>query len=86
MHENEEKERDAWHQARDHSQERQQVIDKVVPTALKQATNKLEAKFMALLNAPAAPSMLVAIKTSSGATGISAMSPFDSTRDKTIYQ
>ena len=44
------------------------------------------AKFMAMLNEHTAIAMLVSMKTSSGTTRISAMPPFDWTRDKTIYQ
>ena len=49
-------------------------------------TTKLTVKFTALLNERVAVNMPTSLKVTSGATGTSAMLPFDWTRDKTIYQ
>ena len=74
---------DARQAARDH---RQQAIYQAVTAALSKHTAEMEARFTAMLKASTASSMLVSIKTSSGASQISAMSPFDWIRDKHIYQ
>ena len=77
---------DVWQQSRDQSWERQAAMDWAIADALARNTTELMAKFMALLNERVTTSMPTALKTSSGATGISAMPPFHWTRDKTIYQ
>ena len=78
--------RDAHQLARDHCQEKQAAIDEAVAVAISKTTVEMMAKFTALLNERIATSMPVTLKTSSGATEISAIPPFDWTRDKTIYQ
>lgn len=75
--------RDAQQQCKDQSWERQAAMDLVITDAL--ARNTM-VKFTALLNEHVAASMPTALKTSSGATGISAMPPFYWTRDQAIYQ
>lgn len=78
--------RDTHQQAIDHSWERQAAIDEAVAATLGKSTTELMAKFMALLIEHIATSMFVALKTSSGAVGISVMPPFDWIRDKATYQ
>ena len=59
--------------SRDHSQERQDAMDKTITDTLVRNTIKLTANFMAFLNESLAVSMPTALKTSSGAAGITVM-------------
>ena len=77
---------DARQQTRDQSQERQATMDWAITDALVRNTFKLTAKFMALFNERVTMNMPTSLKTSSGATRISAMPPFVWIEDKTIYQ
>ena len=53
---------------------------------INKTTAEMMAKFMAILNECAATPAPMSLQISSGATRISAMPPFDWTRDKAIYQ
>ena len=75
----------ARQQTRDQSWETQAAMDWPIADVLVRNTAKLTVKFMTLLNERVATSMPTSLKTSAGAAGISAMPPFEWTRDKTIY-
>ena len=77
---------DARQQTRDLSWERQAATAWLIADALVRNTIKLTAKLTALLNERLAASMPTTLNTSSGTARISAMPPFDWTRDKTICQ
>ena len=76
---------DVRQQSRNQSWERQAATDQAITEALARNTAELMAKFTAILNKRLTASIPTALKTSSGATGISAMAPFDWARDKVIY-
>ena len=68
------------------SWERATAVEKLVADAVTRRTAKLMVTFTAILNERVTTSMPNSLKVTSGATGISAMPPFDWTRDKAIYQ
>ena len=77
----EKEEADAQQEARlaacDQSREHQAEIAEVVATEISKTTTELMAKFTALLNECASIPPLVSLQSSSGATRISTMLPFD---------
>ena len=73
-------------QSRDQSWERKAAMAQAIADALARNTAELMMKFMVLLNERVDMNMSTALKTSSGAARVSAMPPFDWTRDKAIYQ
>ena len=78
--------RDARQATWDLSQERATSVEKLVADAVARRTAELTVTFTAILNERVTTSMPTSLKVTSGATGISAMPPFDWTKDKAIYQ
>ena len=66
--------------------ERASALEKLVPDAIARRATELTVTLTAILNERVTLSMPTSLKVKSGATGISAMPPFDWTRDKAIYQ
>ena len=71
---------------RDHSQDSQREIVEVVKVALVEHALNTEASITAKVRQEMTSMMPVTIKTSSGATGVSAMPTFDWNRDNQMYQ
>ena len=75
------------HQANwDISSERATAIEKLVVEAITRKSAQITAMFTAILKENSAANMPTSLKVTSGAAGIMAMSPFDWTKDKAIYQ
>ena len=76
---------DAHRANQDLSHERASTLDRMVMEAITRETAQLTAMFTAFLNERTAVNLLETLKVTSGAAGFKAMTPFDWTRDKTIY-
>ena len=72
----------AW----DLSHERAATIDKLIAEAITRESSQLTVTFTAILNQNSAANMPASLKVTSRAAGIKAMSTFDWTKDKSIYQ
>ena len=72
----------AW----DLSHERAATTDKLVAEAITRESSQLTVTFTAILNQNSAANMPASLKVTSRAAGIKAMSAFDWTKDKSIYQ
>ena len=72
--------------ARDQSHERAATIDRLIAEAIARETAQITATITAILNQNSTANMPTSLKVTSGAAGIKAMSPFDWTKDKAIYQ
>ena len=77
---------DACQATQDLSHERAAAIDKLIAEAIAWESAQLTVTFTAILNQNSAANMLTSLTITSGAAGIKAMSPFDWTKDKAIYQ
>ena len=79
--------RDARHTAQDHSQDRQTEIMEAVKAALVEYVSNIEVTITAKVwqeVTSVIPTTI--IRASSGTTGVTAVTPFDWTRDKQMYQ
>ena len=77
---------DACQANRDLSCERDATISRQIVEAVTRETAKVTAQFQAILNERTTLSLAGSLKITSGAAGFQVMTPFDWTRDKTIYQ
>ena len=78
--------KDARQATRDHSQDRQAEITEAAKAALGEHASNIKARITAEVRWEMTSMIPVTIKTSSGATGVSVVTPFDLTRDKKTYQ
>ena len=78
--------RDVRHATLDHSQDQKEEITEVVKAALAEYAGSNGEMFAAKVRQEMTSMMPASIKTSSGATGVSAMPTFDWNRDKQMYQ
>ena len=76
---------DACHATQDLSCERAAALDRMVMEAIARETAWITLMFTAILNERTAVYLPETLKVTSRAAGFKAMTPFDWTRDKTIY-
>ena len=75
----------ACHASQDLSRERAATLDRIVAEAIARVTAWITVTLPAILNKRTAVNLPESLKVTSRAAGFKAMTPFDWTRDKTIY-